>query len=134
MAMDDRHNPHQRNKREFLPTYRTEPIEGKRFNSTQIKEIIQDILNEKLSRVTYEPIMCKKLIAEIVEEIKEKVKLLNLSRFKIVTTAQIGSMGGQCVNIASRCVWADKTDNFASASFQSNQLFAVATVYGLYHE
>ncbi len=99
-----------------------------------VEKIIETVLYDKLSRELYEPIKCKQLTAEIVDDVKLKVKSLNLTRYKIVVVAQIGSMDGQCVRIASRCVWADKTDNFASAKFQNNNLFAVATVYGLYHE
>ncbi len=134
MSTDERFDFYGKVRKEYLPTYRLQPLENKRFSVANVEKVIEAVLRERLSNELYEPIRCKLLITEIVDEIKAKVKSLDFSRYKIVVVAQIGSMDRQCLRIASRCVWADKTDNFASASFQNHLLFAVATVYAIYHE
>ena len=70
----------------------------------------------------------------IAEEIKAKVKALHIPRYKIVCLVHIGSIKGQDVKIASRCVWTPDWDTYVSHSFESKTLFAVATVYGVYFE
>lgn len=41
---------------------------------------------------------------------------------------------GQGIFSASRCLWDEKTDNYVSASYYNNSLFAVATVFACYYE
>ena len=121
-------------KREFLPTYRLQPIKGKKFSVAQVEKVTEHVVKEKLSHELYDPIRSKLLVAEIVNDIRDQVKALEFDRYKIVVFAQIGSVDRQCLKIASRCVWAEKTDNYATVSFQNCHLFAVVTVFGIYHE
>lgn len=132
--MDDKHDTHHKAKVEYLPTYRLKPVDGTRFNAIQVQEVTQEILDNRLSGMKYEPKMSRKLVCELANEIRMRITSLNLKRYKVVVLVQLGSKNGQHVFMASRCVWADKTDNFASASFQNSHLFGVATVYGLYQE
>lgn len=41
---------------------------------------------------------------------------------------------GQGIFSASRCLWDEKTDNYVSASYYNNSMFAVATVFACYYE
>ena len=52
------------------------------------------------------------------------------------TDARACSAGaqGQGIFAASRCLWDEKTDNYVSASYYNNSLFAVATVFACYYE
>eukprot|EP00794_Sanderia_malayensis_P007917 gene7917-8772_t len=134
MFGDDKFDFYGKAKKEYLPTYRLQPADNKRFSVAKVKQIMEAVLEERLLSELYEPIKCRRFITEIVDDVKARVKSLDFSRYKIVVVANIGSVHGQCVNVASRCVWADKTDNFASVSFHNNSLFAVATVFAIYHE
>ena len=44
---------------------------------------------------------------------------LNKTRYKVVVQTTLGQMKDQSVRIASRCLWGEETDNYASASFKS---------------
>ena len=44
---------------------------------------------------------------------------LDLPRYKIVVQVTIGERKHQAIQVASRCLWDSKTDNYASASFQN---------------
>ena len=46
----------------------------------------------------------------------------------------IGSVEGQGIRVASRCLWDHETDSYASATFKNATLFAIATVFGIYYE
>ena len=129
--MDEKHF---KPKIEYLPTYRLKPCNGTVFNAIQVQEVAQEVLDKNLTGVTYEAIKSRELACDLANEIRDRVKTLNLKRYRVVVYVQIGSKNGQHVFVASRCVWAEKTDNFASASFQNSHLFAIATVFGLYLE
>ena len=133
-GMDEKHDIHHKVKIEYLPTYRMRPADGTRFDAIQVQELTQEVLDTKLTGAIYEVTTSRKIVCDLANEIRERVKKMNLKRYKVVVFVQLGSKSGQHVFMASRCVWAEKTDNFASASFQNSHLFAVASVYGLYQE
>ena len=132
--MDEKHEILHKSKIEYLPTYRLSPVDGTLFNTTEVQEAVQHVLDKKLAGTIYDPTTSRELVCDLANEIRDLVKTLNLRRYKVVVYVQLGSKNGQHVLMASRCVWAEKTDNFASASFQNSHLFAIATVYGLYQE
>ena len=132
--MDEKYDTHHKPKIEYLPTYRLHPVDGTLFNATKVRESIQDVLDRKLAGVMYDASNSRGIICELANEILDRVKRLNFRRYKFVVFVQLGSKNGQHVHVASRCIWAEKTDNFASASFQNSHLFAIATAYGLYQE
>ena len=55
-------------------------------------------------------------------------------RYKIVVVVQIGQNTNQGVRVASRCLWDDKRDTFASASFSNKHMWAVGEVYAVLME
>lgn len=132
--MDDKHDTYHKPRVEYLPTYRLKPVDGTRFNAIRVQEVTNELLRRKLSGETYDAATSRALACNLADEIRERVTRMNFKRYKIVVLVQLGSKNGQHVVMASRCVWAEKTDNFASASFQNSRMFAVATVYGLYQE
>ena len=71
---------------------------------------------------------------KIADEIKAQVKLLNIPAYKIVVQTVIGQVQGQGIRVASKCLWDDKNDNFASFTYTNNGLFCTGIVFGLYYE
>lgn len=73
------------------------------------------------------------LSKDIADKIKEKIKCtLHIPRYKLVTQVTVGQMKDQGVRITSRCLWDTSTDNYATASFQNQHIWASAIVFGLY--
>lgn len=104
------------------------------FPETKVQSIIRDVLKKHLLNVDYHSDKCSALSKLISDEIKQRVKGLNLDRFKIIALVYLGADTSQSLNIGSRCVWNTQFDNFASSTFQGNSLFAVAAVYAIYFE
>ena len=118
---------------QYENTYKMEP--DRRFHVAEIKEILDETLESSLKDVKkYEAAKCKGLSKSLSHTICERVKLLGLSRFKIVCIVNIGEMKGQDVRVASRFLWDEKHDNWVDAVFVSPAIFAVAVVYGVYQE
>ena len=119
---------------QFENTYRTEPGDGQHFSATRVEEVLKSTLENRLERVKYSADTVRLLTTEITADIKSKVKAMEFPRFKIVCNVIITENKRQGLEIASRCVWNDGTDNFASYTYKNASLIAVANVYGVYYE
>lgn len=114
-------------------TYRTEPTT--RFFPGKVCDIIRTHLEQKLGEVTYDSRLCGKLACEISESIKDAVKqTMDLPRRKLVSFVTIGERRYQGARVGSRCVWNEKADNYASASYKNSSLFAVGVVFAVFFE
>ena len=113
-------------------TYQLDP--GVRFNVKLVETVMQQILESRLQHAQYSDDAAKTLTTELTDTIKVKIKTLGFSRHKLVCHVIIGPVGGQCVRVASRCVWDEKHDDYASTSYTNSSLFAVAMAYGIYFE
>lgn len=115
-------------------TYKLKPDEDKRFQSKAVEDVMHEVLESQLSGVTYSADKCKYLTSSVADEVKEKIKQLKFDRFKIVCVVHIGQQEGQCMRIASRCLWDTAQDRMATSYFSGDTLFACATVFGIYQE
>ena len=61
----------------------------------------------------------EKLSIELSNQIRDCVKKLQIPSYKIVVQTVIGELGGQGVRIASKSLWDDKNDNWASYTFSN---------------
>ena len=120
------------NKEAYENTYKMEPEH--RFDIKNAKEIVDEILEEQLSDVKYEPFVMGQLAKRLSTIIKDKMKSLGYDRFKFVCNVAIGQQKNQSVKIASRFLWDAKRDTWFNCTYSNQQLFAVASVFILYHE
>ena len=104
------------------------------FYTHEIKKIMDEILEEKLSTQSYDPTICRLLCSSLSEDIKSRVKNLGMERFRLICSVSIGSISGQGVLMASRFLWNECKDNFSTSSYQNSSLFAVAIVFGVLKE
>jgi hypothetical protein len=115
-------------------TYKLEPDPEKVFNHSRIKEHATLLMNNILAGEKYDPVRCPKLSKKLAEAINDIVKQLPNPRFKLVTVVFIGERKGQDLRIASRCLWDSRVDNSITINYEKDNLFATATIYGLYYE
>ena len=113
-------------------TYILEP--RRKFRAGDAQKIIDQVLVQHLKDEKYEPNSSRQLAQTLAEMIKTSVKELNYERYKIVCMVTIGQMDEQGLRSASRCVWDENFDTFASGSYHNKSLFGVATVYAVYYE
>eukprot|EP00794_Sanderia_malayensis_P008161 gene8161-9034_t len=112
--------------------YRMAP--QKPFYEPDVRHIIRDALENYLEGRSYSPESCKAWAKIICDSIKEKVKALNFSRYKILCFVYIGQSGDHGVRIASMSLIDKNVDNFAEYRFEGTGLFAIGVVYGFYME
>ena len=58
---------------------------------------------------------------------------LGAPRYKLFVQVVVGEAKGQGVRVATRALWDTTTDMVASEQLFTDALFAVATVYAVYH-
>ena len=87
-----------------------------------MKRVIDAVLQERLTGKEYDEADAKEWSIEISEDVKARVKELAYKRYKIIVQVTIGELRDQGVRVASRCLWATPTDNYASSSFQNVSL------------
>ena len=113
-------------------TYKLQP--DKKMPTKTVEAAVENVLREQFMNEAYESSRCKKNCQGICEFIKEKVKALISSRFKLVVVVHVGEKKGQGVQITSRCAWNENFDDFVTVYFTNSTLFVQATIYALYVE
>ena len=121
-------------KTKYENSYRMNPTEGETFPAQKVKVIIDDVLKDYLRQVKYDVRVCGKMSCAISNEIKERVKKLNLNRYRIVVHVILGEKKGQGVEYASRCIWDPSVDNYACSTYANDAISAICTVHGIYLE
>ncbi|XP_045160963.2 dynein light chain Tctex-type 5-like [Mercenaria mercenaria] len=113
-------------------TYKLEPDD--RFPIYEAKKIASSVLKSNLDGKEYNKDDCQRLTIAMSDRIKQQVRALGQARFKIVVIVSIGQQQDThpSMSFTSRCIWNDKLDNFAEATFENKHLYAVALVYALY--
>ncbi|KAK0069810.1 tctex1 domain-containing protein 1-B [Biomphalaria pfeifferi] len=120
---------------QYQNTYRLGPSGNEKFQPSKAQQVMKEVLQSYLSSEKYNTEICGNIVGQISDVIKGRVKSLGFSpRYKFVCVVTIGQHRNQGVAVASRCVWNPETDNFATASFKSGDLFAVANIFATYFE
>ena len=117
-----------------LPTYRLEPREHERFYPAQVRQIIEKCITQKLEGLEFDHSKSKQWAEAIVVDIKDQTKQLSIPSYKIVVQCVIGQVLGQGVRVASKCLWDEANDNYASYTFSNASLFCTGIVFGIYYE
>jgi hypothetical protein len=128
------------------PTYRTKPSEDERFNADKAKTIATEILERELDATKADADKqveewadfsdgFESLSKSIADKVKAKCREeLHCPRHKILVHLAISQRKDQGVSVISRCLWDTGTDNYASASYRNEAIWASCIVFGLYTE
>jgi tctex1 domain-containing protein 2 len=100
-----------------------------------VDSIVKSIFEERLKNEQFDPHNSQNIVEELTKLIRYRVKTeLNIPRYKLAIQVVLGSMEGQAVKVASKCLWDPKFDNYASVSYKNESLYCVGMVFGCYHE
>ena len=121
---------HKRKTHVMQNTYQLDP--KTLFSPSKVEEILKEEL-EFLVNTDYDADTARTVATDLANSIKAQIKPL-FPRYKFVVQVTIGGKGHQGVKVVSKFFWDMERDNFASHTVTSRNLFAVATVYGIYFE
>nr|PIL97235.1 Tctex2-related light chain [Toxoplasma gondii COUG] len=108
------------------------PAYRHKFKSKPVKEILKSVLHGQLEGVEYNAEESPLLTKQIANEIKDRLKDLDVPRYKILVNVILGEQRGQGVRLGRRCFWDNNTDSVANESFVNDHLFCIATAYAVY--
>merc|ERR1712100_811264 len=101
------------------------PSFGTKFKPMEVRKVIESVVVQKLSGVTYnntsgseEKIV--ELTKKLSNDIKNKIKEIELPRYKYVVQVIIAEQKGQGIKMGCRSFWDTETDNYAEYTFQSD--------------
>ena len=116
-------------------TYRLEPSAA--FPVSAVRAVLQDVLQSNLQEKTYSATDCGLLARDLAGIVRNRVRALQCTRYKLVVTVTVGEKvgpGASSSRVASRCVWNDKYDTHVDYICENATLYAVGVVYGVYVE
>lgn len=105
-----------------------------RIHEGKVREIILAVLKENIKETNYDANMGGQKCQLISEIIKERIKHLNMDRFKIICMVMIGQINDQSMLVTSRCLWDHRFDNSVSVEFKIGNIIAVGLVFAVYAE
>jgi len=105
---------------------------GQRASTAKMKECIAEVLQEMLKEHTYKQDEAPELTKQIADRVKNRLKLLELPRYKYMVQVVVGEQRGEGVRMGCRTFWDRDTDAYASETFTNDSIFCVATAYAVY--
>jgi hypothetical protein len=117
-----------------LPTYIMKPDEKEVFYPSQVKAIAEKVVKSELEGKSYDEAGAKQWSLNIANRMRMEVKQLNIPRYKVVVQVTIGEVKDQGVRVTSRCLWDTGTDNYASMSYKTQNIWCSAMCFGVYVE
>ncbi|CAG9467016.1 unnamed protein product [Pedinophyceae sp. YPF-701] len=121
----------------FENTYILEPEgygEGQKFLRHEVLAILQDVIDSNVKGQVYDARKAPNFSKMLADTVLARVKDLGYTRYKTVCQVTVGERIGQAMRVVSRCLWDTKTDNSASLSYESQNLYVVLQVFGVYLE
>lgn len=112
--------------------FQMKPTLDNSFKTSEIKDIVQNILSQTLTGKQYEPKLAEEWTRSISNTVGLRVKELSMNRYKHVVQVVLGQQTGAGAKYIARCRWDSETDNQTSATFNSQSLFCIVTVFGIY--
>lgn len=113
-------------------TFSLRPSYEKRFRPAEIRPIVRSILANRLEEQEYKADEIQGISKEIADTIRDKIRKLELERYKILVHCMIGEQRGEGLRASCKMFWDSDTDNYLEEVYMNNDLFAVVTVFGIY--
>mmetsp|Transcript_13493 Transcript_13493/g.23984 ORF Transcript_13493/g.23984 Transcript_13493/m.23984 type:complete len:124 (+) Transcript_13493:164-535(+) len=103
------------------PTYETDPVLDGRFTKNSVEEICTPVVREYLQgkRWSADKDVNTDMSQSVTNLVMEKIRELNLSRYKVIVQTNLGENRDQTVRVMSHCLWESSLDSSAEINFQS---------------
>ncbi|XP_073819862.1 dynein light chain Tctex-type protein 2B-like [Musca autumnalis] len=116
-----------------VTSYKLKPSLGETFKGILIKEIIHEVLAEKLQGKIYVAEEVSHWTKDIADTINTTIRnRLIMPRYKYVVQVMLGQQLGAGCHYYAKCCWDAESDSQTSDIFSNTSLFCVCTVFGVY--
>lgn len=113
-------------------TYRMEPDDQHRVDLARVRRIATSVIDTAIVSYKYDANQAQQFAVVLADLIRNQLKQLPFSRYKIVTQVSIGEKKGQDLRIASRCIWDAKQDRHITITKEAADAYVTVTIFFLY--
>jgi hypothetical protein len=109
-------------------------IDSEVMENELIKTLICQDLKNYLEDKIFTPELCQKWCLDISQSIKTSVQNFKGDSYKLVCLVYIAALRGKGLHAAVQCLWSPDQDNFATASYKNDSLYAFGTLMATKYE
>uniref|UniRef100_A0A8R1XVU2 Uncharacterized protein n=1 Tax=Onchocerca volvulus TaxID=6282 RepID=A0A8R1XVU2_ONCVO len=107
------------------------PTNQEKFRTTVGRRILEEVLAENLGGHTFESSNAEQLSNSLANIIRNRLKGLNLPKYKYIIQVILGEERGQRVRAHGACMWDSDTDSVAHYVYSNDHLFCEATIFAI---
>ncbi|CAI2162933.1 4356_t:CDS:2 [Funneliformis geosporum] len=108
------------------------PSYKQKFKAPVAKQIIQNILHQRLNDALYDKDQAPGWAREISQEIKQKLLELDLNQYKYIVNVTIMENRSAGTRIQCSCAWDRDTDSVAHETFKNDTIVCTIMAFGVY--
>ncbi|EDV96472.1 dynein light chain Tctex-type 5-like [Drosophila grimshawi] len=117
----------------YAPTYRLEPKNPLKHERLEI--IVKAEMNKHYGDdYTFHPKYSLHMAAQVAEDIKSRIKLLNFDRYRYIVLINVGEYLMQGLYSMANFLWDAEKDGYVNYNIQTTKFFAVCTVFYIYYD
>lgn len=106
----------------------------KPFHVESVQKILQDVLNEALEELTYDPEGCVAKAKWATSALRAKLKEQEYDRYKLLCLVTIGEKRSQDVYTSMKFLWDSERDKYATFAAENMFVYGYASCFGFYYE
>ncbi|KAI9580843.1 tctex1 domain-containing protein 2-like [Glossina fuscipes] len=116
-----------------VANYKMRPTLDEVFKTQSIRDIVREIVQEKLQGKVYNVDDAGQWSRDIADTVNVTVKeRLLMPRYKYVVQVMMGQQMGAGCHYFAKCYWDVESDSHTSFTYTNPTLFCVCTVFGVY--
>ncbi|XP_033252522.1 tctex1 domain-containing protein 2-like [Drosophila miranda] len=117
----------------FMPTYRLEP--NNPLNKERVEIIMKAVMNKHYNdEYMFHPKHSLHMAAQISEEIKNRIKLMNYDRYRYIVLVTVGECLMQGLYSMVNFLWDAEKDGFVTYKVEQPSYYAICTTFYIYYD
>ncbi|EDW32121.1 GL10607 [Drosophila persimilis] len=117
----------------FMPTYRLEPKNP--LNKERVEIIMKAVMNKHYNdEYMFHPKHSLHMAAQISEEIKNRIKLMNYDRYRYIVLVTVGECLMQGLYSMVNFLWDAEKDGFVTYKVEQPSYYAICTTFYIYYD
>ncbi|XP_017861504.1 PREDICTED: tctex1 domain-containing protein 1-like [Drosophila arizonae] len=117
----------------YAPTYRLEPKNPMKQERLEI--VVKSEMNKNYADdYTFHPKYSLHMAAQVAEDIKARIKLLNFDRYRYIVLITVGEYLMQGLYSMANFLWDAEKDGYVNYTIETPNYFAVCTVFYIYFD
>uniref|UniRef100_A0AAF5Q3I5 Tctex1 domain-containing protein 2 n=2 Tax=Wuchereria bancrofti TaxID=6293 RepID=A0AAF5Q3I5_WUCBA len=109
------------------------PTNQEKFRAPIGRRILEEVLIKSLGGHTFESSSAEQLSNSLSAIIRNRLKELNLPKYKYIIQVILGEERGQRVRAHAACLWDSDTDSVAHYVYSNDHLFCEASIFAVFH-